>query len=89
MTDKCREIILAIRDLSRGTGDGPGESGYGVSFTSDWGGNSLTVEIAGKGHTHVGDPDATDDELIEALHALLCRGRGLSFVQPEEPKGSG
>lgn len=72
---KEREIILAIRDLC---GDISNKD-YKIAFAPDWGGNSLTVMFP-NGHTHVGDPDYTDDQFIEDLHNLLCNKAGLSLA---------
>lgn len=70
-------IVLAIRDACDREG-GQGEPMLRVGFAPDWGGNSLTILYADGSHTHVGDTDDTDDQLVEQLHALLCEGRGLS-----------
>ena len=52
-----------------------------VSFYPDWGGNSLTIEIQGLGHSHCGYPDASFEELVDHLYSLLCHNSGLSFVK--------
>lgn len=76
---KEREIILAIRDIVNQRH--PSLNGD-ITFSEDWGGNGMTVATAG-GHTHVGFDDFTEDQLIDALHELLCKGRGLSFAGGE------
>lgn len=85
--EKCREILLKIRDLCNEEAAGTKQSV--ISFSQDWCGNSLTIEIAGQGHSHIGDMsgEGTFDGLIDDLHGLLCHNRGLSFVQPvkQEP----
>lgn len=80
--EKCREIILKIRDMCNTE-----EAAYKqpmISFSQDWGGDSLTVEIAGQGHSHIGDMsgEGTFDGLIDDLYNMLIHSRGLSFVQP-------
>jgi hypothetical protein len=80
MRDKCLAIVIAVRDLCADDG--------GIRFSPDWGGNSVTVEIAGRGqgHTHVGDPDFTDKQFVDSLYDLLVKGRGLSIVPNETKK---
>lgn len=81
VNNKCKEIIAAIRDICN---QDEHESGLPViSFSQDWGGNSLTIVIAGKGHTHVGNlaDETTFEQLVESIHDLLCKGRGLSFIK--------
>ena len=77
---KCREIIEAIvakcDDLS-GKDKEPK-----VGFWPDWGGNSMTVSIAGKGHSHVGEVEADFDALVDNLYAMICEsGPHLSFAE--------
>lgn len=78
--EKCRAIIEGIRDICND--ERYADKSAVISFSQDWGGNSLTLQIAGMGHTHVGCPSshATFEELVNSLHALLCEGRGLSIV---------
>ena len=80
----CREIVLAIRDLCKDMGM------EGIAFRPDWGDNSMTVEFAG-GHTHLGEPDDSDEDMIDKLHSMLVRRAGLSIVKnvPETEKGAG
>ncbi len=65
-----KEIIAKIVELVN--------DGNTVSFTDDWGGNSLTLKINNT-HTHCGLPDATLEELIVSLHRILMQDKGLSF----------
>jgi hypothetical protein len=81
---KCQEILKKIVELCGDTKPQPGVMGSPtakVSFAPDWGGNSLTVGIAGLGHSHCGDDQGTFEHLIDQLHDLMCKNRGLSFVK--------
>lgn len=72
---KCEAIVMAI--LARcANAEAPGDV---LSFGPDFGGNSLTIYDTSKGHTHVGQPDGTWDEFVDALHAQLTQGKGLSW----------
>ena len=77
--NKCKAILEKIVQLC-GSEDA-GKKLPVISFSQDWGGNSITVEIAGKGHSHCGDPNASFDTLIDQLHRLICDNAGLSFEQ--------
>lgn len=79
--EKCRAIVFAIRDLVADEAAGPSITFSPARRGHNWGKNSATVEIAGHGHTHVGDPDDTDDQFVDSLYALLCQGQGLSFAK--------
>ena len=78
--EKCRAIIEAIRDLCNK--EEREDEDAVISFSRDWGGNSLTVEVKGQGHTHVGGPGEhySFATLVDSLHGVLCEGRGLTFV---------
>ena len=67
-------LIEAIRDASN--------AGHTVTFSTDWGYNSLTIEVNGS-HTHVGLPveDCTIDQLEEDTIQALTGGPGLNFVK--------
>ena len=52
-----------------------------VTLERDWGGNSLTVCVEGQGHTHVGMPEASFEDLVDQLHSSLTGGPGLSWVK--------
>lgn len=67
---KEREILQAIRDACNACDQ--------VTFSADWGGNSLIIHSDDK-HTHCGFPEATYDQLINDLHDVLVEGRGLSW----------
>ena len=69
--DKCEQIVRRILDLAN--------QQKTVGFEDDWGGNSVTLFEDGV-HTHVGAPAMSWPEFVDALHAQLCHGRGLSFV---------
>lgn len=73
---KEREVLLKILELAN--------AGSPVTISEDWGGGSATVEIGGRGHSHVGVPDGSEDQFIDSLHAMLCEGRGLSFAEGSE-----
>ena len=53
-----------------------------VMFSSDWGGNSMTITIDGA-HTHVElpEPDGTWELLVENLYNTLHGGPGLSWAK--------
>ena len=57
---------------------------YSITLSHDMGFGAATVEIAGLGHTHVGDVDGTPEDRLDSfvggLHSLLVEGSGLSFV---------
>lgn len=76
--EKCRNIVERIRDIVNAD---PNKIER-VSFSCDWGGNGLTLEIGG-GHTHVGDPDGSLERLVDDLLASLTGGPGLSFAPNE------
>lgn len=81
--EKCQEIIAAIVAMCQEErADGRPQ----ISFSADWGGNSLTVEISDLGHTHVGGfhEGATLEELIDNLHGQLIFKRGLSWGRQHE-----
>lgn len=77
---RCEEIIQRIGQIVWADGDNKDAS---VAFRNDWGPHSLTVEITGRGHTHVGDPEddgGTFKRLVEQLHSTLNDGPGLSWA---------
>ena len=85
---KCRDIITAIVNRCNALEE-KGIERIAVGFTADWGGNSLTVHDGEYGHSHVGpigldqiDAPGSFDELVDQLHDLLVKGRGLSFELP-------
>ena len=71
--EKCEAIFKKIVEMNQDINDR-----HGVSFQTDWAGNSLTVSTDA-GHSHCGYPDGSFDELITDVYNLLCKGRGLSF----------
>lgn len=66
-----REIIEKIVQLVN--------RGHIIRFEEDWGGNTLTLYIDDK-HTHRGVPDGNFETLVESLHDILVKGRGLTFA---------
>jgi hypothetical protein len=78
--EKCEAILKAIQAIC----DDPAyhESAVAVGFSRDWGPHSMTVVIAGQGHTHVGSflDSATWEGLVDSLHGTLCESHGLSFA---------
>lgn len=74
---KCTEIVTAIVKLCDDCDD---KRNPQVAFYQDWGGNSVTVEIAGRGHSHAGMDDGSFDDLVDQLHGMFCGGSHLSFV---------
>ena len=89
--NKPEEIIRAIVRLC----DDPNRQGKSiVSFSPDWGGHSLTIDIEGRGHSHAGIPSERTEEsfqvLVDDLHAMLCREGGhLEFVNLNEKETNG
>lgn len=75
--EQCEEILVRILDLVNAN---PLRR---VSFSADWGGHSLTVHVD-DAHSHVGQPDATWERLVDRLHGLLVRDEGLGFCGPGE-----
>ena len=83
MTDaeKALEIIRAIRDYVNE------DESRSITFRQDWGGNSLTVEMSDRGHTHIGmddDDAASENQLIDELYTQLAIGRGLSWYKDDK-----
>jgi len=74
---KCREIVVAIRDICNKEGR--------ITFEEDWGDNSLTISFHG-GHTHAGFPGGSEENLIDSLHDMFVENRGLSIVKNEPAK---
>ena len=70
--EMCEAIVKKILDLAN--------EEKPVSFESDWGGNSITVNVEGQGHTHCGLPDSSFDVLVEQLYNSLHGGPGLSWA---------
>lgn len=89
--EKCAQIIKYIVNHCNdpkviAETDAGGRAG--ISFSPDHGECSITVDISGKGHSHVGNwwDTATPEsftKLVDELHALLISGRGLSFVSAD------
>lgn len=78
--EKAYQIILAIRDFVNSDETLEYNS---ITFFADWDGNSLTVSMTDNGvsgHSHVGDTNFTEEQMINDLYQLLCHGRGLGFV---------
>ncbi len=76
---KCEEILRSMLQTCNDSPDHKG--GPLVGFSPDWGGHSLTVWVRNS-HSHVGNvsEDGTFEELIDQLHDLLLKGRGLSWA---------
>lgn len=72
--DKALEIIRAIRDMVNRS------ILSCIEITQDWGGNSLTINTTDRGHTHIGDPDTTESQLIDELYNQLTHDQGLSWA---------
>lgn len=68
--DECKDILKAIIDSVN--------SGEPLTFDEDMGDNTITIATR-KAHTHCGNPEATFDELIDSMHDLLVKGKGLSW----------
>jgi hypothetical protein len=76
---KCEEILRSIVAACNEVPDHKG--GPVIGFAPDWGGHSLTV-WKNSSHTHVGNiaDDGTFEQLIDQLHDMLLKGRGLSWA---------
>jgi len=70
-----REILQAIIKMCN--------AGQQVSFSGDWGGNTLTITKGDGRHTHCGVPDGTYKDLVDSLHGVLAKGQGLSWERGE------
>lgn len=57
--------------------------GHVVSFTEDWGGNSITLIIDNQ-HTHCGYAEGDFETLTTSLHNTLVKGCGLSFAPSQK-----
>ena len=66
--EKCEAIMQKMLDLAN--------DGMPVSIEADMGEHSMTV-IVDKMHTHV--EARTWPQFVDALHAQLCEGTGLSW----------
>ncbi len=73
---KCEAIVRRIAEICNDAGS--------ITFEEDMGGNSLTIVIPKRGHTHVGYGDAPFDLLVNNLFNSLTDGPGLSWVPPGE-----
>jgi hypothetical protein len=70
---KCEAIVRRIAEICNDDGS--------IMFEDDMGGNSLTIVIPKRGHTHVGYTDAPFDLLVDNLFNSLHGGPGLSWVK--------
>lgn len=81
--EKCEAIIKRILAITDET-----EDGISITFSRDWGGNSITVIRSDRGHTHCGQDDGTFGHLVDSLLSTLSDGPGLSWAcGPEQTKG--
>jgi hypothetical protein len=72
---KCKAIIEAIVKFVNEKHDNT------VTFSPDWGGNSLTIAMTGLGHNHCGLDDESFDTLVEHLYNTICNaGPHLSWA---------
>lgn len=74
--NKPRAIIAKIAELAN--------AGKTVSFTEDFGGNTLTIHV-GSAHTHCGCPGGPITNLIDSLYNSLHDGPGLSWFDLDAP----
>lgn len=77
--EKSEAIIKKIVEIAN--------AGKTISFSDDWGGNSLTIHVDGS-HTHIGsisDEYDTLENLVDDLYNTLHGGPGLSWVAVAEP----
>ena len=77
LQEKAFEIFKAIIDIC------DNHNAF-VCFSNDFGGNTLTVEISGRGHSHAGVPKEGIEWLIRDLHNMFVHNRGLSFVPSDQ-----
>lgn len=77
--DKSEAVLKKIAEIANAK-PVVGVTPNAVTFTRDWGGNSLTLAISGSGHTHIGDVDGTWEAMIDDLYNALHDGPGLSFT---------
>lgn len=49
-----------------------------IGLFPDWGPCSWTINV-GNSHTHVGLPEGGFENLVDSLHAQLCKGQGMSW----------
>lgn len=76
-----RKALEVLRAIAKKVAD---DQKYSITLSHDWGLGTATVQIAGLGHTHVGDDSGDADECLASfvgeLYSLLVEGRGLSLV---------
>jgi len=77
---KCMEILQRIHQINN-------EEDKPVTLTSDWGGNSMAVHV-GQSHTHVGETEASFEDMINGLHSVLHGGPGLSWFDAGLPNNA-
>lgn len=77
VAEKCEAIVKRIAGIANKEGE--------ISFSRDWGGNTLTINIPSRGHTHVGIPGGEFEILVSNLYNTLHDGPGLSWanVKPQ------
>jgi len=77
------DVIKAILTYLNTDADTPQERS--IALTPDWGGDTLTIELSDRGHTHCGYPDDPDEmtyrALLSGLYNAITGGPGLSFVR--------
>lgn len=69
----CESVLRLILDIANKQGS--------ITFEQDFGGNTLTVIVEDKGHTHVGYPSCSFEDLVEGLQNSLSGRGGLSWVE--------
>lgn len=70
---KCEAVLRLIVEIAN-------KKGY-IGFEEDFGGNTLTIVVKEMGHTHVGYPDASFEDLVDGLYNSLSGGPGLSWAE--------
>lgn len=70
---KCEALLRLMVEIVNKNGS--------ITLEEDFGGNTLTVIVNEKGHTHVGYPRCSFEDLVDGLYNSLSGGPGLSWVE--------
>lgn len=70
---KCEALLRLMVEIANKNGS--------ITLEEDFGGNALTVIVNEKGHTHVGYPGCSFEDLVDGLYNSLSGGPGLSWVE--------
>lgn len=70
---KCEALLRLIVELANTKGH--------VTLEEDFGGNTLTIIVNEMGHTHVGSPGGSFEDLVDGLYNSLSGGPGLSWCK--------